>query len=127
MTRYFKEYFEMIVPSSENNIEAIKSQKQEYLEFHRQMCEKMYNITKAKNADYTGGSDSPFSNFEQTDGVASPEQGFYIRMNDKMKRIASYISSGKLHVKDESVEDTLLDLANYSILFMGYLKSKKEK
>jgi len=28
--------------------------------------------------------------------------------------------------KDESIEDTLLDLSNYAILMAGYIKSKKK-
>lgn len=48
-------------------------------------------------------------------------------MMDKMKRIASFAEKGELQVKDESVTDTLKDLANYSCLLAGYLKSKSEK
>jgi hypothetical protein len=46
-------------------------------------------------------------------------------MMDKISRIASFIKKGTLEVKDESVKDTLMDLANYCILFAGYLESKK--
>jgi hypothetical protein len=43
-----------------------------------------------------------------------------------MARIASFVKNGELKVKDESVQDTLLDLANYSMLFAAYLKSIKK-
>lgn len=52
------------------------------------------------------------------------EIGFLTRMMDKMKRISSFVHNGKLQVKDESVTDTLQDLANYSALMAGYIKSK---
>lgn len=105
--------------------------KKQYLDFHKSFCEEMINVTKMKNADYSGAGDDPFSNFRQighliqTDNVV--EIGFLTRMSDKFSRIGSFISNGTLQVKDESVEDTLHDLANYCALFAGYLKSERLK
>jgi hypothetical protein len=91
------------------------------------MCSKMMEITKRKNADYSGSGVDPFANFRQVGSLVQKpdviEIGFITRMSDKMSRIGSFISNGTLQVKDESVEDTLLDLANYCLLFAGYLKS----
>lgn len=103
--------------------------KKEYFEFHSAQCQKMIEITKAKNADYTGKGDDPFANFSNVKacGGATPEQGFLVRMNDKFMRISSFVQKGFLLVKDESVEDTLMDLANYCILLAGYLKSERDK
>lgn len=101
----------------------------EFVEFHAQTIKKMNEICKAKNQDYSGGGEcSAFNNFMIVEhkGVCSTEAGFLVRMEDKMMRINNIIKSGKAAVKDESVSDTLMDLANYSILMMGYLKSKKE-
>lgn len=100
--------------------------KKEYLKFHEDTCKRLVEITRAKNSDYTGISDDPFANFrrcEQLD-ICSTEQGFMTRMTDKLARINSYCQKGQLQVKDESVLDTLLDLANYSILMAGFIKSK---
>ena len=101
----------------------------EYLEFQRAEFDKLIDITKRKNADYTGGTQDAFANFTRVEamGIATTEQGFLTRMNDKMSRIASFCKNGELQVKDESVADTLRDLANYSILMLGYLESKKRK
>lgn len=87
----------------------------------------MQQITKAKNSDYTGVNSDPFSNFTVVEqlGICSTEQGFLTRMTDKLKRITSFVQKGFLDVKDESVDDTLLDLANYCLLFTGYLKAKR--
>lgn len=103
--------------------------KSEFIEFHKECCDRMVSITKAKNNDYTGSSDDPFSNFKmvQTFGVLSVEAGMFTRMTDKLSRLASFIKKGVLEVKDESIEDTLLDLANYCILTAGYIKSKKQE
>jgi hypothetical protein len=103
--------------------------KQEYLAFHEATIKRMLEITKAKNHDYTGASEDPFANFKLVEmaGVCATEQGFLVRMSDKLSRIASFVKQGTLQVKDESVEDTLLDLANYSILMAGYIRSKKQE
>lgn len=101
--------------------------KTEYLKFHRECCERMMRITQAKNADYTGEGDDPFANFSRVEamGVTDTCRGFLVRMLDKVSRITSFVQKGILEVKDESVEDTLLDLANYCILLAGYIKSRK--
>lgn len=101
--------------------------KQDYINFHAETCKKMLELTKKKNADYTGDSENPFLNFTSCEAnqIGTTEQGFLMRMNDKMQRIISFNNTGELLVKDESVEDTLFDLANYCILFLGYLESKK--
>jgi hypothetical protein len=102
--------------------------KQEYFKFHEKAMEKMKAITHAKNADYTGSSASPFANFTRVEalGICSTEQGFLTRMTDKMARLVSFVQNDILQVKDESVEDTLLDLANYCILMAGYVRHKTE-
>ena len=93
--------------------------KEEYLQFHKTMCGAMVGITERKNADYTGTSNDPFGNFRK-----HGELGFLVRMHDKMARIESFVAKGFLEVKDESVFDTLLDLANYSILLAGFIKER---
>lgn len=105
-----------------------KMTKENYFIFHQKCMDKMIAITKAKNADYSGTGDDPFANFTRIEavGICTTEQGFLTRMMDKMCRINSFCQKGILEVKDESVEDTLLDLANYAVLFAGYLKSKRE-
>jgi hypothetical protein len=103
--------------------------KAEYMKFHEDCCQKLVAITKAKNADYTGIGDDPFANFCRVEalGIASTEQGFLTRMLDKFCRLISFAQKGVLEVKDESVEDSLLDLANYSILLAGYIRTKRER
>lgn len=90
---------------------------------------KMVEICKAKNADYSGAVEDAFANFARVEtlGICKTEQGFLTRMTDKLCRIASFTAKGELQVKDESVEDTLLDLANYAILMRLYIKSKEVK
>ncbi len=100
----------------------------EYLGRFKELTEQMYEITRKKNADYTGDVSSPFKNFTmvETIGFASTEQGFMTRITDKIMRIASFVKNGTLEVVDEKVTDTLLDCANYCLLMICYLESKKE-
>lgn len=117
------------IPHHTDSLKKRGMTKAEYKAYHSNMCEKMKAITAAKNSDYTGHtSDDPFANFRQVeeDGITTTEIGFLTRMSDKWSRIRSLVKSGGVGlVLSESLEDTLLDMANYCILFAGYLKSKQ--
>lgn len=101
--------------------------KQEYLAEFKAITEQMFEITKAKNSDYSHG-DYPFRNFEMVEqmNIATTEQGFLTRMTDKMMRLSTFVQGAEMKVTDEKVDDTLMDLANYSILLMCYLRSKRK-
>lgn len=49
-----------------------------------------------------------------------------IRLGDKFNRVSSLIKKGELKENDESLADTLLDMAGYSILGLKYLKEHKD-
>jgi len=94
--------------------------KAEYMKFHQDCANKLVEITKKKNSDYTGISDDPFANFRKRG-----ELGFLTRMDDKFSRLESFIEKGSFQVADESFEDTCLDLANYAILLAGFVRARK--
>lgn len=75
-----------------------------------QITEQMAQTYAAKNHDYGGSFTNTFKEF----GVVSVA----IRLNDKMERIKSFakMPPEQMKVKDESLRDTLLDLANYSVM-----------
>ena len=50
-----------------------------------------------------------------------------IRLGDKFNRVSSLIKKGELKENDESLADTLLDMAGYSILGLKYLKEHKDE
>lgn len=50
-----------------------------------------------------------------------------IRLGDKFNRISSLIKRDKLKENDESLEDTLLDMAGYSVLGLKYLEEHKDE
>lgn len=100
----------------------------EFFKLHHRCTQKMLEISRKKNNDYTGNDVSPFANFNRVEllGICNTEQGFLTRMTDKLSRLISFSQKGVFEVEDEKVEDTLLDLANYCILLYGYIESKKE-
>ena len=53
--------------------------------------------------------------------------GLTIRLTDKINRLRNLVVSGKNYVKDEGMEDTFIDIANYGIigLLVGRNKWKK--
>lgn len=75
------------------------------------------DILQAKNDAY---GDS-FSKSLDEDGLLVLK----IRLGDKFNRISSLIKKNELKENDESLEDTLLDLAGYSILGLKYLEEHK--
>lgn len=50
-----------------------------------------------------------------------------VRLSDKYNRIEHLITNNELKENDESLEDTLLDMAGYSILALKYLKEHKDE
>lgn len=75
---------------------------------HYAICQKLNQIYKAKNHDY---GDS-FGDTYKKLGIISA----VTRLSDKMNRLMSIAVSHDAQVKDEKIEDTLLDMANYAIM-----------
>ncbi len=77
----------------------------------------MATIHKAKNHDYSNPEDKDYySNFRECEELGIEAwRGIIVRMSDKWKRIKR-LSQRDAAVKDETIEDTLIDLANYSLL-----------
>ena len=80
------------------------------------ITQKMADTYKKKNADY---GDS-FSNTCDEFGITAA----IVRMSDKFLRIKQ-LAKNTAQVKDEKIEDTLLDLANYAIMTLIWLQNKK--
>ena len=99
----------------------------EHPEF-RKITDKMIEIHRKKNTDYGGGD--PFGNFrEALDFNVSMFKGVLIRLSDKYSRLKS-LSRKKDYVGEfegESIEDTLIDLANYSIIALIMYREERGK
>lgn len=80
------------------------------------LLQQMHDVYVAKDSDYSE-NDLPMGNLrESTELGIEPWKGVLLRIGDKKRRIGSFISKGDYQVKDEAVEDTLIDMANYSLL-----------
>ncbi|MCP4760732.1 MAG: DUF1599 domain-containing protein [archaeon] len=53
--------------------------------------------------------------------------GLTIRLTDKINRLKNLVVSGKQYVKDEGMEDTFIDIANYGIIGMLVGRNKWRK
>jgi len=109
--------------------EFLKMTRDELLNMHELLCEESRNLMRKKNADYAGNDGlEPFANFTRVEamGICKTEQGFLVRMTDKMSRLSSFVESGKLAVEDESLKDTIVDVINYSVLLYSYVQEKKK-
>ncbi len=97
----------------------------QFLDHIEQFYSKNLTIAKQKNQDYAGDSDV-FKSFKVTEalGNTTVEEGFVVRMSDKLARISTLISVEDVQVKDEAITDTLADLANYAAIMSAYLDSK---
>lgn len=69
-----------------------------------------------KNHDYGNSFDKQMDEFGMTAAI--------IRLSDKLNRL-KVLSKDDALVEDESIQDTLLDLANYSILTAMWLYDQK--
>jgi hypothetical protein len=77
-------------------------------EKHKQLCDYMHNLYVKKNKDY---GDSFHISFME-EGMAMPR----IRLGDKFNRFKTLSRGNEANVKDESIRDTLIDLANYALM-----------
>ena len=75
---------------------------------HRKICEELNALYAKKNHDY---GDSFHISFVE-EGMSMPR----IRLGDKFNRFKTLSRGSKQEVNDESIRDTLIDLANYAIM-----------
>lgn len=77
------------------------------------------NLYDAKNRDY---GDSFGQSFQKWGLPMS-----CIRLGDKLNRLESFAQKKDMQVDDESVEDTLMDMANYAIMTLVEMNMRKKK
>lgn len=82
----------------------------------RDITNSMIQTYQAKNQDYGNSFEKSLDRFGLVASI--------IRLSDKMNRIES-LSQKKAKVESESIEDTLLDLANYAIMTVIWLRKNR--
>lgn len=88
------------------------------VEMHRDIVENMNKVYKSKNEDYGDSFDKSLDKF----GLLSS----LIRLTDKMNRFEQLIDN-ESKVNDESIEDTLLDMANYAIMTVMWRRMNENR
>lgn len=92
----------------------------QYIENFTHVVSEMIDLTRKKNNDY-GGATDPWKNFREFGQL-----GILVRMSDKWARIKSALAEKReLKVSDETVEDTIFDLAVYSVILLLWIRSRQ--
>lgn len=88
------------------------------IEKMKKVTDDMTDICVRKNKDYGNSFDKSLDE----DGLLVAK----IRLKDKLSRFSTLIKNDA-QVKDESIRDTLIDLANYSVLTIMWMDSVEEQ
>jgi hypothetical protein len=83
-----------------------------------QLLEEMKATHDAKRHDYASTADV-FANFRHCEIAGIPAW--------KFSRIMGFAKKEKLKVKDESVQDTLIDMANYALIALILYEEENSK
>lgn len=88
------------------------------IEKFRTITAEMASLYERKNSDYGNSIHDTFVKY----GPAA----YLVRMEDKINRVRSLTLNNDQRVENEKVRDTLIDLANYSILMLMELEEANE-
>lgn len=87
-------------------------------QFHKQLLDDLHDTYIRKNYDY---GDSFGKSIDEWGYISA-----IVRMSDKWNRLTEIFKDGEAQVSDETVEDTLLDLANYALMTVMKLREDNE-
>lgn len=92
--------------------------------FHA-ILKELGDLHDKKQQDY-GRSDDPFSNITASqDWGIPPHVGSLLRMNDKVRRLQSWVVNGKL--ANEGAQDSMRDIAVYAIIALVQLEEAEKQ
>lgn len=101
------------------NIAVVPNVKNGYVDYFTTILKEMDEIHTKKNADYGNNFHKRYEKYGFLTAL--------LRLTDKMERLENIYEKGEIQVKDESVEDTLIDLANYAVMTVVELRNEKNK
>lgn len=102
----------------ESALELLERGKPDKVSIFREITGRMADVYEAKNHDYGDSFGEGFAEFGLVSSV--------IRLGDKYRRLKSLVKEDA-KVKDESIRDTLLDLANYAVMTLVELERDNAK
>lgn len=83
---------------------------------HEELCQFIHNLYKAKNLAYGDSFGRSFNDW----GISAAA----IRITDKFNRFINLAKHPEIDSGDEAITDTLLDIANYSLMTVMELEQK---
>jgi len=99
-------------------------QREVLLDLQRKTFEECEAIMERKNRDYAGEEPDALANFKRVGALGlKSEDGILTRMTDKFMRIGNLLH-GPPAVAEESLDDTVLDLINYTALLRAVLSER---
>lgn len=103
------------IASDEAYSEVIHSQR---VQEHQKQCAELTAIYSIKNRKYRDSYHRTYTEY------GNPV--ICLRLEDKFLRLKALVLHGEEGTSDESIEDTLLDMANYAIMARMELRLKRE-
>lgn len=89
------------------------------IEDFEKITQKMSNLYKEKNKNYGDAFDKSLDE----DGLLVSK----IRIGDKYLRFVNLVKTGSNGTSDESLKDTLIDLANYAVMSIMWIERREEE
>ena len=87
------------------------------IEQHKRICERLNKVYADKNHDYGNSFGDTYEKYGDISAL--------VRISDKMNRIEQLVQTGEQKVKDEALEDSILDMANYLIMWAMELEEEE--
>lgn len=87
---------------------------------------KAYELTKRKGNDYSASETDTLRNVKAVEDldISTVENGILVRLTDKLMRLRGFCKGNVLQVKDETVEDMIIDAHTYLDLLHMVIKAK---
>ena len=109
---YYKGYLEGLADK-----ESINPERSPKVDQHKELLDELNDLYARKNRDYGNSFDESLDE----DGLLVLK----IRLGDKFKRFSQLINNEQM-VNDESMRDTLIDLANYALMGVMWMDNQEE-
>lgn len=79
------------------------------------------DVQRVKNADYAR-TDDPFENFRTFGSL-----GILVHISDKLARLRRFEESGEFALKEDTVENVVINLMNFAALYLFFKQDEDEK
>lgn len=93
----------------------IEPHKKDKVSQFREITTRMADLYEKKDKDFGNSFSRSVDTYGNIAGL--------VRISDKFNRLENLLLNGGQEVKDESIKDTLIDLANYSIMLYMEVQS----